>query len=184
MTARIGQAELSLLLLVLCAVVIPIAAIAFARSGKGFRELGKGTFAIDREESGRPDSPNPEPSRAEQEAEVRQMVEASAFRRRARGEPDLDVQSEIDRLLGVGPWAAVDPLEVGGEEGRVDEEVREEGGASGKETGAISELEGGTAGVRAEIRQLVIANNERRIRRGEQPLDIDSEVERRLGEWT
>ncbi|MGK2955862.1 MAG: hypothetical protein ACSLFI_09370 [Solirubrobacterales bacterium] len=171
MSAKIGSAELSLLLLVLCAVVVPIAAFAFARSGKGLKELGKGTFAIDLEKPGQPEPINPELNKAEHEAEVRQMVEASAFRRRARGEPDIDVQSEIDRILGVGPWAEVVSSEVGGEDGASDED-------------AAAGLEGGVTGIRAEIRQLVIANNERRVRRGEEPLDVDSEVERRLQEWT
>ena len=38
--------------------------------------------------------------------------------------------------------------------------------------------------IREEIRQLIEANNERRGRRGEAPLDVDEEVERRLREWT
>ncbi|MBK8295592.1 MAG: hypothetical protein IPK93_12910 [Solirubrobacterales bacterium] len=168
MTARIGASELSFVLLLLCVVIVPIAAIAFARSGRALDELGKGTFAIDREKPGRGEPANSETARAEQEAEVRQMVEASAFRRRARGEPDIDVQSEIDRVLGVGPWAEIDASEVSGEDGP-------EGPAG---------LEGGTAQIRAEIRELVIANNERRLRRGEDPLDVDSEVERRFREWT
>jgi hypothetical protein len=29
----------------------------------------------------------------------------------------------------------------------------------------------------------VVANNERRARRGEKPLDIESEVDRRMKEW-
>lgn len=171
MTARIGASELSFVLLLLCVVIVPIAAIAFARSGRALDELGKGTFAIDKEKPGQSEPASPEAARAEQEVEVRQMVEASAFRRRARGEPDIDVQSEIDRVLGVGPWAGVDAAEVCGEDGPAGQE-----GPAG--------LEGGTAQIRAEIRELVIANNERRLRRGEDPLDVDSEVERRFREWT
>ena len=34
----------------------------------------------------------------------------------------------------------------------------------------------------AEVRQLVIARNERRVRRGEPPLDVDEEVARQLAE--
>jgi len=34
--------------------------------------------------------------------------------------------------------------------------------------------------LRDEVRQLVEARNERRIRRGEAPLDVDAEVERQL----
>ena len=32
------------------------------------------------------------------------------------------------------------------------------------------------------MRQLVIARNERRVRRGEEPLDVEAEVSRRLKE--
>ena len=46
---------------------------------------------------------------------------------------------------------------------------------------------GGTApavddALRDEVRQLVIARNERRARRGEPPLDVEAEVERQLRE--
>ncbi len=34
--------------------------------------------------------------------------------------------------------------------------------------------------LREEVRQLVVARNERRARRGEAPLDVDAEVERQL----
>jgi hypothetical protein len=40
------------------------------------------------------------------------------------------------------------------------------------------------AEIRIEIRQLVVANNERRARRGEEPLDVETEVEKRIREWT
>jgi hypothetical protein len=36
--------------------------------------------------------------------------------------------------------------------------------------------------LRDEVRQLVEARNERRMRRGEEPLDVDAEVERQLRE--
>jgi hypothetical protein len=36
--------------------------------------------------------------------------------------------------------------------------------------------------LREEVRQLVVADNARRERRGEEPLDVDAEVERRLRE--
>jgi len=39
------------------------------------------------------------------------------------------------------------------------------------------------AEAREEVRQLVVARNERRVRRGEEPLDIESEVDRQLGEF-
>jgi hypothetical protein len=36
--------------------------------------------------------------------------------------------------------------------------------------------------LREEVRQLVIARNERRARRGEPPLDVEAEVDRQLEE--
>ena len=39
-----------------------------------------------------------------------------------------------------------------------------------------------TAELREEVRQFVIARNERRLRRGEEPLDVEAEVDRQLRE--
>ena len=39
------------------------------------------------------------------------------------------------------------------------------------------------AGLRAEVRELVVARNERRMRRGEEPLEIEAEVDRQLREF-
>jgi hypothetical protein len=52
----------------------------------------------------------------------------------------------------------------------------------------LTEQSGGTAppsddpALRAEVRQLVVARNERRARQGKEPLDVDAEVERQLRE--
>ena len=46
----VGAAELSAVLLLLVVVVIPIATVAFARSGKAYSEIGKGRFAVDFDE--------------------------------------------------------------------------------------------------------------------------------------
>ena len=54
--------ELMLVLILLCVVVVPIAAVAFARSGKAYDEIGKGRFAVDFDQS----------SEAEHHEEVRQ----------------------------------------------------------------------------------------------------------------
>jgi hypothetical protein len=37
--------------------------------------------------------------------------------------------------------------------------------------------------LREEVRTLVVAANERRVRRGEKPFDVEAEVERRLREF-
>ena len=41
---------------------------------------------------------------------------------------------------------------------------------------------GADAGLAEEVRQLVVARNERRMRQGKEPLDVDREVERQLRE--
>lgn len=93
--------------------VIPVAAIAFAAAGPALKTLGKGRFAIERE------LPKPRSlggaapvNRREQEAEVRQMVEAKSYRREARGEAPLDIEAEVSRLLDPpdpGPALGTDP---------------------------------------------------------------------------
>jgi hypothetical protein len=69
--------------------VLPIAAISFARSGAAWRGIGGGASR----------SPTEDDSRATKEAEVRQMVEAKAYRREQCGE-SLDVEAEVQRRLG------------------------------------------------------------------------------------
>jgi hypothetical protein len=98
---------------------------------------------------------------AEREAEIRQMLEARNARREARGEAPLDVDAEYRSLTGASPTGlrstGNDPL-------------------SGAPT--ISE----DPELREEVRTLVEASNARRVARGEEPLDVEAEVDRRLRE--
>ncbi len=160
----VGAGELSLVLLILVAVAVPVAAIAFARSGKGLEDLGKGTFAVDFDEASGEDRGD----------EVRQMVEARAWRRESRGEDPGDVEAEIDRLLALDPGDPVEPVATERSPGLSD--------LGGLDDGPPSV--DGLSGLREEIRQIVVANNERRERRGEEPLAVEAEVERRLRELT
>jgi hypothetical protein len=177
MAADIGASELKLVLILLCLVVIPIALVAFARSGKGLESLGKGPWSIDRE-APRAAGEGPAADPAEREAEVRQMVEAADFRRRNRGEGQLDVVAETDRLLGIAPEDEPDPADPLAGDGPAERTGSGETATDDEAAG------GGHGGVRDEVRQLVVANNERRERRGEAPLDVEAEVERRLREWS
>jgi hypothetical protein len=106
------------ILMIVVLVVLPIAAIAFATAGHALRQLGKGRFAIEQElpqrTSGIPMTPA---TKAEREAEIRQMLEAKAYRQEARGETPVDVEAELDKLLDEG--------EGSGSLGR-DKELREE----------------------------------------------------------
>jgi hypothetical protein len=101
-----------MILIIVMLVVIPIAAIAFATVGSALRSLGKGRWAIEQEmPAKRSLGPAGPIDRREQEAEVRQMVEAKAYRREQRGEGPLDVEGEVQRLLhppDPGPAAGVD----------------------------------------------------------------------------
>ena len=144
----VGATELSVVLILLCVIVVPIATVAFARSGKGYSEIGKGRFAVDFDDSGEADS----------REEIRQMVEAKAYRQSLRGETPVDVESEVERLLE--PGSAATPDET-------------------PEPAADPE----TLQIRAEIREVVVARNESRARQGQPPLDVDAEVERMLAEF-
>jgi hypothetical protein len=98
-------------------VALPIAAAAFARSGPAWRGLGKGRFAIVQElPPTRMAQPQPPIDRELQEVEARQMLEAKSYRRQRRGEPPLDVDAEVTRLLDSPRAAGPD----------VDEQLREE----------------------------------------------------------
>ena len=139
-------AELSTVLILLCVVVVPVAAIAFARAGKGYEEIGKGRFAVDFDDN----------KVTDHHEELRQLVEAKAYRQARRGEAPVDVDAEVERLLKGEPEDSA---------------------------GTAPSPDPETAGIRAEIRQVVIAKNERRERRGEEPLDVEAEVERMLAEF-
>jgi hypothetical protein len=81
-------------------VALPIAAVAFARSGPAWRSIGKGPFSIEQElPPPRVGGGEPPVDPEVQAAEARQMVEAQSFRRERRGEAALDVDAEVARLL-------------------------------------------------------------------------------------
>lgn len=111
-----------IVLIAITIVVLPIAAVAFARSGQAWRGIGRGPWAIDPDLppassprrpnqafdlfDGELDSHGRKDSPATKEAEIRQMVEAKAYRRRRRGDEPFDVEAEVERrlsdLIGLG----------------------------------------------------------------------------------
>jgi hypothetical protein len=68
-----------------------VAAIALATSGGSYDEIGRGAFSVE--------EPRPPETDAEAAAEVREVIEARNARRVARGEPPLDVEAEVSKLL-------------------------------------------------------------------------------------
>lgn len=90
-----GEAILAITL-----VSVPIALLAFALGARGaLRDIGKGRFAI---EQPPPGSERESASPRAHRDEIRQMVEAKAYRQRARGEPPFDVDAEVAALLDEG----------------------------------------------------------------------------------
>ena len=94
--------------MIVISIVAAIAAtLSYIGSGRIYRTIGKGSFALDRDEQ----RPGPKPGSAaaqrEQEEEVRQLLEAKSDRREARGQAPLDVEAELRALLR--PASDVDP---------------------------------------------------------------------------
>ncbi len=102
-------------------VAVPFALLTFvlgARSALG--QIGKGQFAIEQDLPQKSGGGAPAPvSSEDREAEVRQMVEAKAYRQRERGETPVDIEAETARLLEERPG----PSAIGDAELR--EEVRQ-----------------------------------------------------------
>ncbi len=139
-------------ILVFTGVAAPVIGVALKRVAGGWDSYGAGPFAI------LDDRPAPRRDVAAaadpaiQAAEVRQMLEAKSERRRRRGEAPLDVEAEAERLLADCEPQARHPRDA------VDAELR------------------------SEVRQLVVVRNERRLRNGLEPLDVEAETQRQLAD--
>lgn len=113
-----------------------------------------------------PPMPRPEPrpgtlaARTERDLEIRQMLQARNDRRVRNGQAPLDLDAELTRLLA-------DPMAVAG---------TEPGGHKAEDL-ARHDPE-----LVEELRQLAQARNQRRLRRGEEPLNVAAEVRRALAE--
>jgi hypothetical protein len=89
-------------------VTIPISLVTFVLgAGNALKQIGKGPFAVEFDSdlpAGITDS-SPAPSGEAREAEIRQMLEAKAYRQQARGEAPLDIEVELGKLLHERPAA-------------------------------------------------------------------------------
>lgn len=91
------------IILIVFFVAVPVAGLAFViGAGNALRQVGKGGLSVEFES----DMPQPlrdsdaESASAEvRKEELRQMLEAKAYRQRARGETPVDVEAELERLL-------------------------------------------------------------------------------------
>jgi hypothetical protein len=142
------------------ALSVVMSLILLVGRGSAYDQIGQGGFAQDGERGGGAPAPALESpaGRAERETEVRQLLQARSERLVRQGRPALDVESEVARLLGPqtgGIGAPVSGVPV-----------------SGAHDAALT----------AEVRQLVVARNERRARQGLPALEVEAEVARTLRE--
>ena len=87
-------------ILIVIFLAIPIGIVTFViGAGRAYREIGKGQFGLDMERPPPRSEGTAKTSRAAREAEVRQLLEAKAYRQSVRGETPLDVDRELERLL-------------------------------------------------------------------------------------
>jgi hypothetical protein len=101
-------------------VAVPFALLSFALGAKGaLGQIGKGPLSIEQEMPQSEGGSSAPASEEVREAEVRQMVEAKAYRQAARGEAPLDVEAEVERLMESGAAPS-----LGGDAG-LREEVRQ-----------------------------------------------------------
>jgi len=94
--------EAGLVLIGIVVITLPIAAIVFARgAGGALDEIGRGEMSIGADgpaaEAGLTDSGAG--GSAVRDEEIRQMVTARSYRAEQRGEPALDIDAEVEKLL-------------------------------------------------------------------------------------
>jgi hypothetical protein len=89
-------------ILLVIAIAIPIPVIVFILGARrAYDEIGKGALGVEFESDvrqGMRDSGAEAEGEAVREEELRQLLEAKAYRQSARGETPLDVDTELERL--------------------------------------------------------------------------------------
>jgi hypothetical protein len=110
-------------ILIVVFATIPVALITFVLgAGKALKEVGKGPLAVEFE-SDLPQGLTYSGEAASNDAredEIRQLLEAKAYRQRSRGETPVDVDSELSRLIAARTGEA-----PGGADPQLAEEVRQ-----------------------------------------------------------
>lgn len=92
----IESPTLMLVLVLVVVIALPLAGVIFAIGSKGaYRDIGGGHLSMDRND---PERSSGDSAAATRE-EIRQMVEASNFRREQRGEEAVEVDAEVERLM-------------------------------------------------------------------------------------
>jgi hypothetical protein len=86
-------------ILLIALIAIPVAALSFLGAGTAFKQIGKGPLSIEQELPQKGASGPARISAEQRAAEIRQFLEAKAYRQGQRGEQPLDVDAELERLL-------------------------------------------------------------------------------------
>ena len=143
------------MILIVVLVAIPVAAIAFiANAGNAFKSIGKGGLSVEFE-SDMPQGMRDSGAEAEAPRRRRRTSCARCSRRRptARAPAARTRSTSTPSSSGCSPSSAPAPRRP------TDDPA-----------------------LREEVRQLVVARNERRARQGKEPLDVEAEVDRQLRE--
>jgi hypothetical protein len=101
-------------ILIIVFTTIPIALLTFVLGAKNaLDQVGKGQFSVEYESDlpSKITDSDAEAGPAAREDEIRQLLEAKAYRQRSRGEKPVDVTAELNRLLTEAPAvpAGTDP---------------------------------------------------------------------------
>ena len=101
-------------ILIIVFTTIPIALLTFVLGAKNaLDQVGKGQFSVEYESDlpSKITDSDAEAGPAAREDEIRQLLEAKAYRQRTRGEKPVDVDTELNRLLTEAPAvpAGTDP---------------------------------------------------------------------------
>ncbi|MEA2450995.1 MAG: hypothetical protein QOG63_2927, partial [Thermoleophilaceae bacterium] len=84
-------------------VAIVVAVVVAISSGGLYERIGRGGLSMDGDEVRPSPAPGSAQSKAEADAEIRQLVEAKSARRVARGQAPLDIDEEIAALSMPAP---------------------------------------------------------------------------------
>ena len=93
-------------ILIIVFTTIPIALLTFVLGAKNaLDQVGKGQFSVEYESDlpSKITDSDAEAGPAAREDEIRQLLEAKAYRQRTRGEKPVDINAELNRLLTEAP---------------------------------------------------------------------------------
>lgn len=86
-----------IVVIVVAVVGVLVAILTLVSSSSAYDEIGRGNLALEEQQRREP-APGTPAARAEQESEMRDILESRNARRARRGEPPVDVEAEIARL--------------------------------------------------------------------------------------